>query len=76
MQWTKDATGDQYTLQMGDCQAIVRRATEGAWTTLIEREGIVTEHGSYKTIQEAQAWCLGRLAELAAEGQCGGEAKV
>ena len=71
MQWTTDTTGQQYTLKLGDCQAVIQQAAEGTWNTLIDREGAVVEHGNYNVLEEAQTWCLARLNELVAEGLCG-----
>jgi hypothetical protein len=36
----------------------------------LARMGVAVEHDSFEALADAQAWCLTRLDELRAEGQC------
>ena len=70
MEWKKDPADDQHTLTMGDCEGVILRTTATTWLAQIAQSGVVTDHDNLQTLEDAQAWCLTRLAEYAADGKC------
>ncbi len=72
MEWIKDATSERYTLAAGRCQATVWNTERHGYGAVIKHAGTSTAQYGYATLEAAQAWCLTQLAELRAQGRCGG----
>ena len=64
--WQRGSTQQQYTLTVGDYQALVWRQTTGGWVAMISREHKAVEHNFFKNLVEAQVWCEARLIQLQA----------
>ena len=71
MEWTKDPTGERYTLTLGDCRAEVWQTVRHGWGASVTCAGMSTATYGYATLQDGQAWCLLRLADLRQQGRCG-----
>ena len=64
MRWTLDATGLTYICTLGSDQALIWRTFTGAFVALICQDHVAIGHEQCRTLEEAQAWCEARLAEL------------
>ncbi len=72
MEWKTDPTGQQHVLTMGGCEGVILQDTARIWVAQATQRGVVTDHDNFQTLEDAQAWCLTRLAEYAADGKCMG----
>ncbi len=70
MDWHESMDGHRYSLTDGSCMAIVTRDLGQLWVAQLARMGVAVEHDSFEALTDAQAWCLTRLEELRADGQC------
>ncbi len=62
--WQRGSTQQQYTLTVGDYQALVWLQTTGDWTALISRDHTAVKHNFFKNVIEAQLWCEAYLAKI------------
>jgi hypothetical protein len=65
--WQRSSTQQQYTLTIGDYQALVWRQTTGGWVAMISRDHTAVQHNFFKNLVEAQGWCEMCLAQLQAK---------
>jgi hypothetical protein len=70
MEWHLNAAG-RHCLQQGEYIAEVWQTTDGTWIARIEAGGTFQSMGPFPNIEDAQAWCISRLAELRRSGACG-----
>ncbi len=64
MDWHRGRIVHQYSLTVGDHQALVWLQTTGDWTALISREHAAVAHNFFKNVIEAQLWCEAYLAKI------------
>ncbi len=62
--WQHGPVAHQYSLIVGDHQALVWRQTTGGWVALISRDHTTVAHNFFKNLIEAQVWCESYLAQL------------
>ncbi len=67
MTWHRGSTQQQYTLTIGDYQALVWQQTTGGWVAMISRDHTAVQHNFFKNLVEAQAWCKACLIQLQAK---------
>ncbi len=60
--WEPDEAGDAYTLSSGDIRCRIWR-TMGTWQALVSQRGDATAAYQFATVEAAQAWCEGIIAE-------------
>ncbi len=65
--WQRGPVAHQYSLTVGDHQALVWLQTTGGWVAMISRDHIVVQHNFFKNLVEAQIWCETRLAQIQAQ---------
>ena len=70
MDWMADDAGERYSASQSTCQGHVWREVTGDWAALISHEGHTVDQNWFAVVEDAQAWCEARLAELAAAGRC------
>ncbi len=70
MEWHESMDGQKFSLRDGSCMAVITRDVGLVWVAQLARMGVVIEHDSFEVLTDAQAWCLTRLNEFRAEGQC------
>ena len=59
-----DTTRRRHTCRAGDYQAMIWRASTGAWIAMISRMYAAVAHTRCLLLTEAQAWCEAQFAEL------------
>ena len=75
MVWTADAAaGQAYSLTHGTCHAKVWHSGIDQWAVFVSHPGVSIGQHSFTTLQDAQAWCEGRLREFVADGHCAADA--
>jgi hypothetical protein len=62
--WQRGSHQHQYTLTVGDYQALVWRQTTGDWAALISRDNVAVNNNTFRTLKDAQIWCETHLTEL------------
>ncbi len=65
--WQRGPVAHQYSLIVGDCQALVWQQPMGRWAALISRDQTAVTERYFKNLMEAQLWCEARLAQLQAK---------
>src|SRR3712207_296548 len=71
MEWILDPPTALYTLTMGTCAATVWLSTRHGYAAKVVHRGMATAQYGFETLENAQAWCLTKLAELRVAGRCG-----
>jgi len=70
MEWTIDPITERPTLATGACTATVWNSRHSSYAATVTDNSMVTARDSFATLEDAQAWCLTKLAELRANGKC------
>jgi hypothetical protein len=65
--WQRGSTQQQYTLTVGEYQALVWQQTTGDWAALISRDNVAVNSHVFRTLKDAQVWCETHLTELQAK---------
>jgi hypothetical protein len=65
--WQGGSGQQQYTLTVGDYQALVWYQTTGDWSALISRDNVAVNNNTFNTLKDAQIWCETHLTELQAK---------
>ena len=72
MEWQQDpTTPERYTLAAGTCQARVWRTARHGWGAAVQHIGVDDAKYGFRSLADAQAWCLAELANLRRQGRCG-----
>ncbi len=74
MTWGYDPPTQAYRLIAGTYRCAVRRMTAGQWVAVVSHQGHGADAYSFDTQEEAQVWCVKRLAELMATHGPSGQA--
>ena len=69
--WQQGNGQQHYTLTQGTCVAMVWLSLVGVWAASVQCVDRTRGRPSFGTREDAQAWCLLRLAEFGADGLCG-----
>ena len=73
MEWQQDLTArERYTLAAGTCQARVWRTARHGWGAAVQYGIVDSATYGFRSLEDAQAWCLAELAQQRAQGRCGG----
>ena len=70
MEWIKDLASERYTMACGTCLAVVWIASLHRYTGVVHHRDMHEVRPGFRTLHDAQAWCLTRLAELHRQGRC------
>ena len=70
MEWTLDLATTRYTIAYGLCAATVWLSTRHGYAVKVGYGSMSTAQYGFTTLEDAQAWCLTKLAELRANGKC------
>jgi len=62
MTWDYDPATGAYATTAGDCQAVIRQASETLWRAAIVTGGVQTVRQSWARLEDDQAWCQQLLA--------------
>ncbi len=71
MEWTIDPDTERPTLATGGCTATIWNAGHGTYAATVTDNSTVTSRRGFATLEEAQAWCLTKMAELRVSGRRG-----
>ncbi len=64
MDWHRGPIAHQYSLIVGDHQALVWYQMTGDWAALISHDHTAIAHNLFKNAIEAQLWCEAYLAKI------------
>ncbi len=70
MEWTIDPITERPTLATGACTATIWNAGHRDYAATVTDNSMVTAQQGFATLEDAQAWCLTKLAELRIAGKC------
>ena len=62
--WQPGPVAHQYSLTVGEWQALVWRRPMGRWAAFISRDHTAVTERYFKNLMDAQMWCEARLTEL------------
>jgi hypothetical protein len=65
--WHRGPVAHQYTLIVGEWQALVWQQPMGRWAALISRDHTAVTERYFTNLMDAQMWCEARLAQLQAK---------
>jgi hypothetical protein len=63
MGWQRDNRRDLFSIEEGSCRCLVWQSGSMTWTATVAMEGYAYIHDSFRTLEDAQAWCLKQLAQ-------------